>query len=111
MQKEMDTEIVDYSDEECFEEFFLPSIVGVAFDSSSSGDDVDPWVSHPRLRLPGGGGTGRMDRAAPLPYLPSINGGHATRRHFGMEGEWGRVYFNPTAAPRPGDQACEDLFS
>jgi hypothetical protein len=50
-----------------------------------------------------------MDRAAPRPYLPSINGGPATRRHFGMDGEWGRVYFNPQAPPRPGDRAWEDF--
>ena len=37
----------------------------------------------------------RIDRAAPRPYLPSINGGPASRRHFGMDVEWGRVYFNP----------------
>jgi hypothetical protein len=80
----MDIENVDYSDGEFFEEFFMPLISGAAFDSSSSGDNVDPWVSHPRTRLPGGAGTGRMDRAAPRPYLPSINCGPATRRHL----EW-----------------------
>ena len=105
----MDSEIVDYSDEECFEDFLFSSIVGAAFDSSSSGDDVDPWVSHPRIRLPSGARICRMDRAAPRPYFSSINGGPETRRHLGIEGEWGRVYFVPTAPPRPGEQAWEDF--
>ena len=91
----MDNEIIESSDEEYFEEFFLPSTVNDAVDSSSSSDDVDPWVSHRRIRLPCGARTCRMDHVAPRPYLPSINGGPATRRHLGMDGEWGRVYFNP----------------
>ncbi len=102
----MDTEIIDcYDEEDVSEGFFLPSIVGDAFESSSSGDDVDPWVSHPRIRLPCGDGTSRMDRASPCPYLPSINGGPETRRHFGMEREWSRVYFNLVAPPRLGERA------
>jgi hypothetical protein len=84
----MGTEIEDYSDDEFFEEFILPAIDGVTVDSSSSDDDVDPWVSHPRIRLPCGDGTRRMDRVAPRPYLPLINGGLETRRHFGMESKW-----------------------
>ena len=54
----MDNDIVESSYKAYFEEFFLPSIVSVAFDSSSSGDDVDPGVSHRRIRLAGGARTG-----------------------------------------------------
>jgi hypothetical protein len=87
----------------------LPCIISVVFDSSSSGDDVDPWVPHRRIRLPGGVGTCRMDRVAPRPYLPSINGRLTTRRHLGIDGEWSLVYFNPQAPPRLGDRAWEDF--
>ncbi len=105
----MDIEIADCSDEDFFEEFFSPSIVGASFDSSSSDNDVDPCVSHPCICLPCGAGATRMDRVTPRPYLPSIDVGPETRRHFGMDGRSGREYFNLSAPPRLGERAWEDF--
>ena len=38
-----------------------------------------------------------------------MNGLPAIRIHFGMDGEWGRFFFNPDAPPIPGSLAWDDF--
>ena len=100
----------DSSEEEFFEEFFLPSIVAEAAESSNADDSQDEAPhARPRKCRPGGAGTSRDNRPSPRPFLPSINGEKQSRRHFGMAAEWGRIFFNPDAPPRPGELAWDSF--
>ena len=103
-------EHADSSEEEFFEEFFLPLIWDEAVGSDSEAEDGVATAAHRRVCRPGGAGTIRDNRSLPRPFLPSVNGEPAQRRHFGMASEWGRRFFNPVAPPRPGELAW-DIFN
>ena len=72
-----------------------------AQEDSSDSDSEDGFRVFDDVRLchAGGAGTPRPDRAAPRPFLSSTNGEPDIRRHFGIDGEWGRVFFKPELIP------------
>ena len=55
----------------------------------------------------GGVGSSRPDRQPPRPFITGVNGESDSRRHFGMYGEWGRIFFKPVLLP--GSLAWDDF--
>lgn len=93
------------SDEEFFDEILLKVAILEATEDDAPQQDPNAQVQIydvQRTTRPGGAGTGRPDRAAPNAYLVDIQGNVISRRHFGIESPWGRLYFNPISPPRPG---------
>ncbi len=71
-----------------------------ALDDDSEIDTEDGFrVFDGACRLACGAGTSRPDRSAPRPFHPGENGEPDIRRHFGMDGEWGRIFFKPVVLP------------
>ncbi len=97
------------SNEEFIDDLFMKVAYLEAVSDESDDEDFFQVNDHPRLCLPDGDVTSRVDRAAPRPFLPSVNGLLAIRIHFGMDGEWGRFYFLPDAPPIPGSLAWDDF--
>jgi hypothetical protein len=58
-------------------------------------------------RLADGAGTSHPDRSTPRPFLPGENGESDIRRHFEMDGEWGRIFFKPVVLQ--GSLAWDDF--
>ena len=100
-----------YSSEE---EFFNDTMVKlIALDALDS-DDIDSddgfkVFDATRRCHPGGAGTPRPDRAAPRPWIPGLDGEPDCRRHFGMDGEWGRIFFKPGLVLLPDSLAWDDF--
>ncbi len=97
------------SEEEFFEEFFLPIIGAETLESTSDDEDDGQWWTNGRRRrcLTSGAGTNRENRARPRPFISADNGGVDIRRHSGMDAKRGRIYFNLVAPPRPGSLAWD----
>jgi hypothetical protein len=57
----------------------------------------------------GGAGTSRLDRSAPRPWIFTSNWESEARRHFGMDGEWGRIFFRPGQVLLPTSLAWDDF--
>jgi hypothetical protein len=91
-----------------FLSFFLSDLD--ALDKSSDDDNEDGFriFDDARDTHAGGDGTARLDRAALRTFIHAANGFPEVRRRFGMDGEWGRIYFIPAAAP--GSLAWDDFI-
>jgi hypothetical protein len=63
------------------------------YDSESDTEDGFKVFDGARRCFSGGVGTSQLNRSAPLPFFHSGNGKFESRRHFGMDGEWGRIFF------------------
>ena len=85
-----------YSPEKEFYEKIMMKIIALdELDESSDDDSEDGFkiFDDARATHAGSAGTARFDRAAPRPFIPAANGVTEVRRHFGMDGEWGRIFF------------------
>ncbi len=99
------------SEEECFNDIMMKihALDALDSDDSDSNDDGLKIFDETRSCHPGGARAVRFERNAPRPFIPSLNGEPDERRHFGMEGEWGRVFFRPGLVLLPESLACDDF--
>ncbi len=96
------------------DEFFANMIVKITAvdaleDDSDSDTEVGFRVFEGARKFAGGAGTPRPNRSAPRPFIPAANGQPQIRRHFGMAGEWGRIFFTPVVLP--GSLAWDEFRS
>ena len=60
-----------------------------------------------RQCFPCGARTSRPNRLPYRPFIPGENRESDRRRHFGIDGEWGRIFFQPIGLP--GSLAWDDF--
>jgi len=99
-----------YSSEDDYFNNLIVKITALdALDDDNESDTEDGFMIFDGARrcFLGGAGTSRPDRQAPRPFITGVDGESDIRRHFGMDGEWGRIFFIPVVLP--GSLAWDDF--
>jgi hypothetical protein len=89
------------SEDDVFNNLMVKIISLDALDDDSDNDTEDGFKVFDGTRrcFSSGTGTSRPNRSAPRPFIPGGNGEPEIRRHFGMDGEWGRIFFKHEVLP------------
>jgi hypothetical protein len=85
----------------------ITSLDALDDDSESDAEDGFKVFDNTPRCFSGGARTSRPNRSGPRPFIPSGNRESQCRRNFGMDGEWGRIFFKLEVFP--GSLAWDDF--